>query len=634
MSAAGEAMPRPRLRAGLPPRLRAGMAGALLLAVPLLLVSLLLSHFAGIAIQRTFTIFLINLIAVLGIGVFTGNSGILSFGHVAFIGLGAYVSGLLTIPVATKASVLPALPAFLATTEMSLLPALVITLVLVGLFAAAVGIPIARMTGPAAVIGTLGLLLIVHGIIIGAEDFTRGSNAFLGVPRKTGLWTATIFALLALLAARFYRESVPGAQLRASREDELAARSIGVNVTRRRIGAWVVSAVLAALAGVLLGHFLGAFSPSKFYFDDTLALLTMLIVGGQTTVSGALAGTVVVTLTIEVLRRLEGGFDLLGLAMPPAFGLTQAGLCVLILLVMYWRPAGLLGLRELDEQWRRRRRAAPAAIPTGPEAEAPDLAELRVQPQGALVVEGAVKDFSGLRALDKVDLSLKPGEIVGLIGPNGSGKTTLLNVISGALVPTAGRIVIDGIDATQWTTHHVALAGVGRTFQNIRLFTSLSVFENVEFAALAHWPRSSQADAQRLAWRLLAEMRLTALADRLAGTLDYGGQRRLEIARALALKPRYLLLDEPAAGMNPTESAALLVELSRLRQRYGIGLLVIDHDMQLIMRLCDRIVVLNRGQAIAAGSPAEIQRDPAVIEAYIGRKQAARRELSPAEVES
>ena len=139
---------------------------------------------------------------MLGIGVFTGNSGILSFGHVAFIGLGAYVSGLLTIPVATKASVLPALPAFLATTEMSLLPALVITLVLVGLFAAAVGIPIARMTGAAAVIGTLGLLLIVHGIIIGAEDFTRGSNAFLGVPRRTGLWTATIFALLALLAAR------------------------------------------------------------------------------------------------------------------------------------------------------------------------------------------------------------------------------------------------------------------------------------------------------------------------------------------------------------------------------------------------------------------------------------------------
>ena len=499
MSPAVDALAVPRARGVLAPRLRAGLAGAVLLAIPVLVAALLLSHFAGIAIQRTYTIFLINLIAVLGIGAFSGNSGILSFGHVAFIGLGAYVSGLLTIPVATKASVLPTLPAFLATTQMSLLPALVITLILVGLFAAAVGIPIARMTGPAAVIGTLGLLLIVHGIIIGAEDFTRGSNAFLGVPRRTGLWTATIFALLALLAARLYRESVSGAQLRASREDELAARSIGVNVTRRRLGAWVVSAVLATLAGVLLGHFLGAFSPSKFYFDDTLALLTMLIVGGQTTVSGALGGTVVVTLTIEILRRLEGGFDLFGIEMPAAFGLTQAGLCVLILVVMYWRPAGLLGLLEIDEHWRRWRRWARPATSTAAASAAPELPELRVEPTGALVVEGAVKDFSGLRALDKVDLTLKPGEILGLIGPNGSGKTTLLNVISGALAPTAGRIVIDGTDATHWTTHRVALAGVGRTFQNIRLFGSLSVLENVEFSALAHWPQVSQAAAEQLA---------------------------------------------------------------------------------------------------------------------------------------
>jgi branched-chain amino acid transport system permease protein len=593
-------------------RTRAAIVNGLALCAPLVLLALLFWLFAGASLQRTYTLFLINLIAVVGLGIFSGNSGILSFGHVAFVGIGAYISGLLTLPLATKAQALPNLPEFLATTQLGLPAALLITLICAAVFGALIGIPLMRMGGAAAVIATLGLLLIVHGIIIGASDFTRGSNAFLGVPKLTGIWTALAITVPVIVAARWYRQSRPGGQLRASREDELAARAIGIDVVKRRLGAWTLSAVVCAAAGALLGHFLGAFSPSKFYFDDTLTLLTMLIVGGMSTVSGAICGAVVVTLTIEILRRAESGIDLFGWHTPELFGMTQAGLCLLILIVMYRRPAGLLGRREIDAAWTKNEAASPSST----------LAGTAIAAEGELRAEGIAKHFSGLRALDGVDLVLRPGEIVGLIGPNGSGKTTLLNVISGVLSPTTGRIRIDGADATEWPAHMVARAGIGRTFQNIRLFGQLSALENVEISATAATGPGKATEANAFARQLLAEFGLTALAERPAGSLDYGAQRRLEIARALALRPRYLLLDEPAAGMNPTESNALLSELAALRQRTGVGLLVIDHDMSLIMRLCDRITVLNRGQVIANGSPAEVQSNPAVIEAYIGRKRA------------
>ncbi|MCG8693662.1 MAG: branched-chain amino acid ABC transporter ATP-binding protein/permease [Minwuiales bacterium] len=587
--------------------------GAAGLAMPLLLAASAAALLFGAAEERILIVFLINLIAVVGIGVYTGNSGILSFGHVAFMGLGAYFSAWLTMPPSLKSVTLPNLPGFIAAAQMDLFAATLIVAGVVALIALIVGLPIARLNGSAAAIATLGLLVIVHGVIIGAKDFTRGSQSFFGVPRDTTLWIALAWAMVAVLAARLFRDSVPGLQLRAAREDELAARSMGVDVVNRRLAAWVVSAALMAVAGALLGHCLGTFSPKKFYFVDTFALLAMLIVGGMTTVSGAVGGTVLITLVIEVLRRMEGGGTVLGVEMPTVFGMTQVGLSLAILLVMYKRRAGLLGMLEWDEGLLRRG-AVSAAPPAGEEPPP-------VEPTGSLEARQVSKNFDGLIALDKVDLALKPGEIVGLIGPNGSGKTTLLNTMSGALAASGGAVAIDGRDITQWPAHRIARHGLGRTFQNIRLFGELTVRENVEVGAMARWPGVGQRRGAAIAQGMLNAMGLTAEADRVAGTLPYGAQRRLEIARAMALQPRYLLLDEPAAGMNPAESDALLADLADLRSRRGIGLLVVDHDLRLIMRLCDRIVVLNKGQVIAEGSPSAVQSHPAVIEAYLGRKR-------------
>ncbi len=236
-----------------------------------------------------------------------------------------------------------------------------------------------------------------------------------------------------------------------------------------------------------------------------------------------------------------------------------------------------------------------------------------------LIAHQIGQSFVGLRALDHVDLELEPGTIEGLIGPNGSGKTTLLNVISGVLAPTDGRVILDNVEIGGWPAHRIVSLGIARTFQNIRLFSRMTVLENVEVGAAVH--RGEQL-LRAQARDILNELGLAAHVNRVAGTLAYGDQRRLEIARALATRPRYLLLDEPAAGMNESESDRLLETISVLRRERGLGVLVVDHDLRLIMRLCDRITVLNEGRLISSGTPAHVRADQHVIEAYLGRRAA------------
>jgi len=245
----------------------------------------------------------------------------------------------------------------------------------------------------------------------------------------------------------------------------------------------------------------------------------------------------------------------------------------------------------------------------------------------ALVVEGVTKDFVGLRALNSVSLRLDQGEILGLIGPNGSGKTTLINILTGFLKPTEGRIKLNGVDITNWPPHKIAPLGLARTFQTIKLFLGLTVLENVEVAAVSTGlPRPR---ARQRAGEVLERLGVSHLADLSAGALPYGAERRIEIARALATNPNFMLLDEPAAGLNAAESDDLLQTLASIPQEIGCGILIVDHDMRLIMRLCHRVHVLNYGKTLGEGKPEEVRKNSAVVRAYLGNSaQESRRARS------
>ena len=234
-----------------------------------------------------------------------------------------------------------------------------------------------------------------------------------------------------------------------------------------------------------------------------------------------------------------------------------------------------------------------------------------------LTIQGLSKYFVGLRALDGVSLKLARGEILGLIGPNGSGKTTLINVVTGLLPATKGQVFVDGVEITNKKPYQIAHAGLARTFQTIRLFRELTVLENVEVAGVSMG--LSRTEARRRAVEVLEEIGISRWAEMRAGVLPYGLERRVEVARALATRPSFLFLDEPAAGLNEEESEELLQILVSIPSQKNLGMLIVDHDMRLIMRLCHRLHVLNFGKTIGEGTPEEVRRIPAVLQAYLGK---------------
>jgi branched-chain amino acid transport system permease protein len=336
---------------------RRGRAAALLRSASLGLgVSLLLPAVALPVValgreshQRILVGFLVNLVVVIGLQVFMGNSGITMLGHTAFMGIGGYCAGILAAPAAIKQFSIPDAPFGLDHVEVGILPATAIAVLLSAAIAVVVGLAVTRQTDIPAAIATLALLVVFHTVVVNWLDLTRGPRAFYGVPIRMTVWSATAVAMAAAVLARVFRDSPTGLQLRASSEDQLAAAAMGVDLRRSRLLAWVLSAAVSAVGGACLAFDVGTLHPNEFYFSTVFLTLAMLLLGGKGSVSGAIVGALVVTLGNEVMRAVESGPRLLGLQLPRLFGLSQLFLGAIIVVVMKFRPDGIVADRELDE---------------------------------------------------------------------------------------------------------------------------------------------------------------------------------------------------------------------------------------------------------------------------------------------
>jgi branched-chain amino acid transport system permease protein len=581
--------------------------GRTLISIGGWVVLLLLIVFAGSALPSApkllLTTSLVLLTGVMALQIFSGNSGILSFGHVGFVGIAAYATGILAMPAAIKSTALPMLPGPLLEIEMPIALAMLCGVLVATVIGVITGLVIARL-GDAASIATLAVLIILHGVMVGAEPLTRGSQTFYGVPRFTSIYVAGGIAILAVIAARVFRDSRIGVHLRASRDDAMAASSAGVRVQYARLIGWILSSAVAGAMGAAYAGLLGAFSPKDFYFTLTLTLLTMLIVGGSGSVAGGIVGAIVVTIVVEVLRSVGDANEL--------FGLTNAGLAIIILLTLYFRPQGLLGFREPEESLAYR--SSPVAPPSAGEERLPRRNPVQGEP--VLVASDVVKKFSGLVALNGVSVDVEAQRVTGLIGPNGSGKSTFVNCVTGVSKPDSATITLANEVISTEPVWRRARLGLGRTFQTMRLFRELTVLDNVAVACISSGMSPAQAD--RRALQILQVLGVAQHGNRPARDLPYGDQRRVEISRALALNPRVLLLDEPAAGMNPAESRELLAQLESILDSTGVGMLLIDHDVALIRSACDSLTVLDYGAVLAHGEPQAVLDQPEVAAAYLG----------------